>query len=832
MSLVMFLNGEIDIVRELATFTNFYEALRLPLHPDTKATVDSFFGRGGAFVLLCDKMFGKFVDVYYDDQPEMCWMDLANISPHSSLASALFRCIAPGTPFVNFLEATSMPSPTFAPKLRSGWKGAQASPTSSTKTAAAGASPGYVFDFPLSSFLQNYFRLLTESNDADLYAFTRNKIPGAMLVPFWEPPLMTRKEDSTHQILTSLPCSPLSYFILRLLVYTNRRSEKDGATVISRRPYRGLRSCIRYCEDTVAWVFNLLPPTDFPFSSGIVTAYVQMYVTRSLTQNLSSKISIEDVQWTTIDVAATLLITSSFLLSHRHAPQPVLENNRAAICEPSQLAPILVVTPFLTEMHIALHRGADSAITREALSASVPQNFSDDSVFKAGDDIICIAQTLYRNSIITLREAILSIDRYPHCRFMHFNSILELWLALMNPQWRGDDTRVGFNYISRHYEAYSFATVGVLKLAVKSTMVDTLNRTGVELFLRCLQQLEKPVFCGIADAVHNASVSRDDTLVLAAVKRNFVLNWADDAVSLSLMDIRNDEVCERAAQLFVILEQKCAADDLAELNDLFRSCMPALLRAFPGADQFLTKWRKGGNTSTASGNADDSTQSRRSSVDASSIGNAGRLTEEQKKDFFDGTRRRIARTCADARFPTLNGRGYHLTLQTCLYPEFPILVPPTRVLDAVIERVMEFYYTTWILKCDRGHSMDLLSTDRVACSNHPGGVAIWQCAICETTYGSCCRILPVLSDGTQLGMTKCPGGGALCWRCGESFAEGSVCFAPARSTHRVLCAGCASRPFKPFSTRFLASYQTWAAIFAIFITYYYLSKLLFGDAEA
>lgn len=818
-----YVNGENQIVRQLVTFTKFYDGITLPLHPDTKATVDAFFGKKGAFVLLCDKIFGKFIDAFYEDEPEMCWMDMGNIAPHSALAKALFRCISPGTPFINFLEAVSTPSPTFAYKVRSGWKGSKSSSTAEAdKAAVEGASQMYTADFPLSVFLQSSFRLLAESTEADLYTFTRSKIPSALLLPFWHPPLVTRTEESAQQVMTSLPCSPLAYFILRMLMYVVRRSEKDGGQVLSRRQHGGVRSRIRYCYDAVAWFFNRLPPTDFPFFNDIFTAYVQTYVTPALIKNLSSKLSIQDIQWTTSDVTATLLVCSSFVLSHRHVTQPLSENNRPPIYEPSQLAPVAVTLPFFTEMFIALHKG--TGIARETLSpAAVPAGFSDDSVFKAADDVTFISQTLYRYSLIVLRETVMSLDGFPQCRLMHFNNALELWLTVMNPLWRVNG-HVGLNYIARHYEAYSFITMGFLNLAVKSSMVGTLDRSGNELLAKCLTQLQDQQFTSLADAVHAASTTAEESVTLGLIKRNCVLSWGKDEGSFSRMDIRQEDVNDRAAQLFVMMERRCAMEENSYAADGCRECLTAVVSAFPGARDFLDKWRLRG-TARQSAKPRVARHSRRASVDVSTAYSSKCLTEEEKAKFFKGVKRHCERYSDKVRLPTNNGRvhgGHHPSLRSKMYLEFPFLIGPTGVVDAGIERLMEAYYSSWIPKCEVGHYMLLVDTDEYCCSAHAGQVGIWECLICEVVYGSCCRNLPMTSDGKQLSMKRNADAGAICSRCGEFFDLGRICFASPQQEQTVYCSVCASRPFKPWSTRFLAAYSTWAAVIVAYVALYFI----------
>ncbi|CCW61410.1 unnamed protein product [Phytomonas sp. EM1] len=796
---------EFAVEKEILAVSSFFCKVDYPYQPlyaETKEYLDAFFRKDG-FVILCDRVFGRLHDSnFHEESP--CWMDIANNSPNSSMASALFRFLAPSTPFINLLDSFSLPSVEFSTKAKSSWKY-----ESIEKPEESPAK--YTVDFPLSTLYRNSFSLLGEPNDVSLYKMPRSKCPPLLLVPFWIPPLVTRKEVSSKQIMTSLPCLPLPYFILRMFCYAMRRCEKHGSGIISRRAL-GVIGLFHHFRENLLSFFHQKAAIEFPFYHRVLTAFIQYYTTPTLFRNLSSKIAFEEIMWTSADTIAALLICSPVLLSHRNISQPALEWHRGPVYDPSAVAQLLCTTPFLTEIFITMTINSDDK-NRYAFSLR-NREFQNDSLCKCSNDIIDIYSSFYRNCLISLRECLLSLDGFPCVRRVHLNNLLELWLILMNPLSRKGEF-IDDRYVLRHFEAYSYITIDVLEMFAKSSLIETLDGTGISLLSRCLQILSNDNFKRLISALQ--CENSEKTALPNVILKNCVLNWAEDQdLALQMANFSSDKTCSLAAHVYALLERKSLRSLHVGIQKEVEICLTYIEQIFPISKQRIEKWR-GMLNSGAPKNIPIGC----SVTPFHNVSTAHILSETDKSNFFKGYKQRRVVCLDPIRFPTksdeIYGRNYHL-FDSTMRQEFPLLIGFTIFCDALLNKLTDILFSSLIQKCDNGHNLWLVHSRNYSCCNHYSEMAIWECSICEKAYGMCCRSGPTITiKGERLHLASGSNQTKLCSWCGEIFLPNGLFYVSHENNNLFLCPNCASRPFKPWCTRWIAAYKTWSYIFVILL---------------
>ncbi|CCW68903.1 unnamed protein product [Phytomonas sp. Hart1] len=797
------MNSEFAIEKEILTANSFFckvNYLYQPLHAETKEYLDSFFHKDG-LINLCDQIFGHHHKSDFQDE-NPCWMDIANNSPNSSMASTLFRLLAPSTPFINLLDSFSLPSVDFSRKAKCSWK------YENVKKSEEGHAK-YTIDFPLSTLYPNSFSLLGEPNNVSLYNMTRSKCPPLLLVPFWVPPLVTRKEASSNQIMTSLPCLPLPYFILRMFCYSMRRCEKHGNEIISSR-FVGIVGWMHRLHENLNSIFYQKASIEFPFYHRVLTAFIQYYTTPSLFRNLSSKIVFEETMWTSADAIAALLICSPVLFSNRNISQSIVECRRNPIYDSSIVAQLLCTSPFLTEIFNTMYINCDSK-NRNTFALQRTE-FSNDTLSKSVNDIIYIYLSFYRNCLIILRECLLSLDGFPNVNFVHLNNLLELWLTLMNPLSRKGNF-VDDHYILCHFEAYTCITLDVLKLFTKGSLIKTLDRTGVSLFSRCLQILSTENFKQLISTFEREPIT-ENTHLLNIFFKNCVLNWVEDQdVVLQMANFKSDKISSIAAHVYALLEQKSATCKQNGMEEDIRICLTYIEHIFPESKLLIDKWRGFLNSVVPENIYVDSSPSFFQNVSAAHI-----LSESDKNSFFKGLKHRRV-VCSDhIRFPTKNRKnnGDYLLFNITMRQEFPLIIGFTIYLDTFLNKLTETIFSNWIPKCENGHDLWLICSRNFSCCNHSSEIAIWECRICVKTYGICCRSEPIVTiKGERLQLANAPSQTKLCSWCGEVSNPNENFFISNKQDTIFLCSGCASRPFKPWCTRWMAAYKTWSFFFII-----------------
>lgn len=780
------------VEESVASFCDYFDRVNYPVQPlssETKAYFNTFFG-GDGFVTFCNLLFGPYHETYRIDEEEMCWMDYANLSPSKGVAARLLGLIHPSSTFISAIEALSIPPATFAARLKSGWK----------NSTEARTSAFYSIDLPLSALFPQFFQLMGEPADANLHALPRSRCPPILLVPFWDPPVVTRKEASQQQVMTSLPCSPMGYFLLRLFLFGMRRVQRSGAEYVSEAKKVGLVSWLRRTKAMVFGAFYRSIPVEMPFYAQIVQSYIQVYVSAALPRHLGSKSSITDVAWTTNDVTATVLLLAPTLLAHRHLLQPASEETRFPCTNAETLAQVLSVVPLHTSMVYAISDdGGDSPFGDGG--ATAPLDFALATSSKAQTDLEHIRRTLYRNCLTVLREALLSLSLDPYCKAAHFTYCLELWAVLMNPFEKQQRTAPP-QYVAHHFEAFSYLTADVLNMIVKSSFVCAMTEDSARVLKKCFLILSHDAVLSLlsdVNASQSSSISVADT-----VCRHFVLNWAGSDGNVRLLNLHGETTCNLAARAYVALEKAVAEDVSSVIRDEVRETLAFMERAFPRLPRFLETWRAPATALPK--------KSRGASTPAVTV--VRPLSESEKRRFFKGGRVSQKAVLRGLRVPTHDGRvpGSHDTaLQVSFSHESPSVVGFSRLLDAFFVFGLELWYSRLIPKCDRGHNLWLTYSRNYACVNHHHEPAIWECKICETVYGSCCRGLPSNNKDERLQRVNYAAGDVhQCCACGQVVPENSNLFFSPKAIDRVLCPDCASRPYQFHSCRWIASYTTWA----------------------
>ncbi|KPA86475.1 hypothetical protein ABB37_00626 [Leptomonas pyrrhocoris] len=793
---------DVTAENQIKGFSAYFDSINYPAQPlsaESKVFFNTFFG-GEGFITLCDLLFGPYYDKGASDARELCWMDYANLAPTQSVATALSGLIHPNSAFISTLEALSTPSATFSARIKKGWKNA----------AEARLESFLYTDLPLSSVYPQSYQLMTEPGDSNLYVLPRSRVPPILLVPFWEPPVVTRKELSQQQILTSLPCSPIGYFVFRLFFFGMKRVKQYSGDYLAQRRRRNFFSCMWHLKEVAYASLFKTVPIDMPYYTQLLQTYTQIYVSPSLPRHLSSKATIGDVTWTTCDTVAALLIMAPSLLAHRQMKQPLDENTRFGCTNPESLAQITSIVPLHTSMVYALLQNRSDFPVQDS-QFSVPPDFPLDASSKAQSDLESIGSTLYRNCLILLRECLLSLDLEPYCKSSHFTYCFELWAVLMHP-FDKQQRPMASQHVLHHFEAFSFITVDVLNMLVKSSFCRSMNEESVKVLKKCFFLLSQDSVGSLLGDIHTSQTSPRS--IADVVSRYFVLNWTGNDGNIQLPDLHGDTTCDLAARAYVLLERALSGDLSDQLKSDLREALSFMEKVFPNISTHLDAWRSAERSSFV---ASSSTSSRHVTI-------ADRLSDSDRSLFFKGTKTHRKIFAKNIRLPTRNGRipgGHHPALQTSLRNEIPLLLGVSRFLDAVTVKALAVYYSSLIPKCDNGHNLWLLYSKNYSCCNHPRETAIWECSLCETVYGSCCMGFPFRADGVRYLVCEASiSDDKQCGLCGQVVPNDCSLFYPEHSRGIYVCPDCASQPFKAPSTRWIASYTTWATLVVAVMLYF------------
>ncbi|KEG12127.1 hypothetical protein DQ04_01981080 [Trypanosoma grayi] len=752
-------------------------------------------------------MFGKYTSARtVNTTDDLSWMDIGNAQPNGKVAAAIFRLLAPGGHFCNLVEAVSVPPKDFSTRLKKSWKG-----DSGVETEAV--SRNCCFDMPLSTLYSSSYELLGESTEANWYTLSRSRCPSMLLIPFWNPPLVTRFETDHEQVLTSLPCFPLPYFVLRMLLYVTRKAQQSGTGMVRLPRLDTLCKKIGALRSYLMEFLRTPVCVELPLYHRLLTAYIQYFVSSAFAERLSSRRSLEDVQWSTSDVTASLLLSAPGFLWMKSNRQVELEIHRTSCGDVVSAALVFRLVPFLTECFLPFYQNEqDKPSTHNSkFSIMLRKEFSIDSLALSAWDTLYPAISFYRNTLIALRQALISLDKFVDCRREHFNNSLELWCAIIKPNRREEGIRE--TYVLHHYEAYSFILMDVFTMILKSSFLTCIDLTGATMLARCLEVFSAVTVQSVIREVSNTD-SHTRSNIVETICQHFVLNWTGEDGAVHVLKLFGTESLDVAAEVYIWIESRLEKSDLEPMvGSLLKKSLVYLMTSFDGLSAVVETRR-----CTRSFSIEPSDSGRALSAPVMKTQNLN--TEEERQLYFRG----IRRSCSFSgplglQFATENNSipGGHYPVSTVVCDnEFPFLLIVTRIMDMLLEKLLEMYYSAWIPTCSRGHRMWLLSSNNFNCMNHPQQSAIWECSLCEEVYGSCCRSCPYAKDGKKLFRAESHNSFSVsfCGECCALFQSDTVVYSSTRSEVH-LCSICASRPFKRPSCRFLASYTVWAVFFLI-----------------
>lgn len=755
----------ITIVIEYFTRLNYPQE---PIREDAREYLNKFFREDG-FIRLCDRMFGKY---FWRSEVERtgCWMDTANKNPNGPVAAELFKLISPGSQFFNALQAFSASDSSFASQLKFKWNFDDAEDAQTSK---------YTIDFPLGALYQHYMRLVSDGG-TDVYDLSRSSCPAFIFIPFWVPPFVTRREKSQSRILTSLRCRPLPYFFIRLIWYLFSRTDSLGQHMIADPAPSGNPVAV-YLKQ----LFQLNAKfTSFSFYNSIAAVYIQYYITPTFIKNITSRSNLEDVMWSTTDVSAGMLLCYSFFLGARCFHEIDYEYQRGRRSDTSNAANIFGFLPILIELYSTLYR--------EYTATTVfPPDFSVDSVSKSCHDIICIKVSIFRNCLIAIREAIFSLGNVSSWKPSCLLQLLKLWKILLNPLRPEHSVHFGY-YVFDHLEAYIFIFCDIFEGLLNNNLFQCINLEAASVLRNILEFFNmnavKTLFESFAKSSANGNLEQN----------NFVLNWQrEDNVSF-LPSIFDKEAlflatCACRAMRDKMLTKKCSSSIKRELQ----KCICLLREIFPGSENAFS------DASTEQSFREFSKKATKNSQEAGSKG----CNKVSTFALFND------KLCCRSSL-----------LHDVYRDEVPFIAAISNYLDCIFFFIQEFLHRGAIPRCSAGHKLVLREKVLRKCVLHSTTNAIWSCVLCDIDYCTECRSLPFSPKGsTVLQENYIP---SSCCTCNRFVDRDSISFRNP-STSDVFCATCASRPFLPWSVRWIASYKTVAGVTVLMLVCLFLSVLIY-----
>ncbi|CAD2216641.1 hypothetical protein AGDE_08585 [Angomonas deanei] len=761
------------------------------LSPDAKKYFDTFFDT--EFIYTCDSIFGTyFRSTYAEDDTVECYMDIANRKPNCRLARELRKLLSPKGSFFVFLESKSTPSSNFYLDLKAGWK--------NPPDGFSEFSEGNTTDFPLSSLVPNSYKLLGESDDFELAAAPRSMCPPFLLIPFWEPPLITRNEKSQRRTLTSLRCNPLAYFLIRMYTYINRRADLFGKEILAFYKPRYFFSYGKLAWfKTTEFIFGP-NPYNYTFYAEIMEEFAHYFVkSSSLYRDLQSKALVYNLYWTQSSVCTALLLSFPDMAANKTISQPLWESRRYSCSDFSKLASIVTSLPSIKILYQYLYSEKDNL---GALNFELTKNLSDDLSAVTADSILFLGYHFYRESLVALRQCVLSLSSVSNLRCVHVQNALELWLVLMNPLPSGV---IDENYARRHFETYLVLVFDFFSMFANPKILGSLDERCVSLVRKCLETLDEPVIRGLFNSLKQKNTFSEHIFKMR------MLNFTKEELE-QLFSLESERFRKTAARFFVAIENRIIVEFNDALKKDLETCNDLVKKTFPGFEAFLDECRRPHVASVSV--LDDRDDC---------VVEAHLMTPEERNQLLNGKRIKYTTSKQKYRFPMCDGkfvRASSAVTERVVREEIPLLVPVTKALDFFIELMMEIFYGGKIPRCERGHKLWLLKSHSYCCTNHATQKGIWECRFCEVVYGTCCAPLPVRSRGPlSISYGEV---GFSCTICGFVFQPTTVVFS---DEDCKLCADCASRPFVSVSTRILASYK-FVAICVAIIAAYFLFRIL------
>lgn len=669
-------------------------------HYDTKVALELLIQKNH-FLDICNLAFGRLpmhsINTSYGSsnpysyhsgsrlQAELdripCWMDEGNFDPSGATAQKIMKLLEPESNFHTILEHLSVPSSSFYDNVRSGWKDVpSASSTAGGAASKSASSPSeqqdaFVkrWDLPIASVCCFSRQIVMESKDTDLTTLRRERMPPWMMVPFWFPPVVTREEPTSRQTANSMPCTALSYFLLRMLIFVSYRCGTEASEILlepptaadSRSQWRWYLVSIKRQLDTLAAKVFADPARklskQFVFTRSLLERYLAYYSLESIMGRFV--ISTEavrsgfDVQRALDDLPLGVSGTSICLLLHatpliwlRCVPTPPTELHRTPIppTDVGSMAALTELFPWLLLLRKQLLpllpplssgiilTGAAARLVPTASAGSSQSPLESDPGVR---DLVEPAQALLRYCYVAIRQATMSYPTVVKTKARHYEPVLQLWAELLQtpssrngPQlvpYATDSARVDAHVLA-HYEAFTFLTGDILTMVSTGSFLSKAQPAALALLLSGLNAiLTNERALRILSEVSAAIRRQEHHPWLHAVRQNCILRWQRADGSIALQDFYGVEVRGVVARAIAALQVRVKRDeseeDNAESHSSFKAlaeeCVKVLGKLFPEAlkegDYYLQQQQQ--NSHSSMWNA-----SRRSVLDNSTSMTAGR----------------------------------------------------------------------------------------------------------------------------------------------------------------------------------------------------------------
>lgn len=784
-------------------------------HYDTKVVLDLLLHKGH-FLDICRLAFGPLqasaAGGHRRKDSALHWMDIANFDPSSKQGELILNFLSPGGSLHAIMEHLSVPSSTFHSTLKKQWKDVVDVAHNNNKPRGDSDEDllSRTFDMPLSALCSFSRQVVTEARDVDLSTLSRDRVPPVMLIPFWHPPMVTREEPLSKQPQNSLPCSMLSYFLLRLLMFVGFRCSNDERRILSDEH----RHVAPWRVSLGEWFARVSDDPDrkisraFPAVMRLMTSYLEFYLkpSQQLHKSISAR-SLHEIQWDLSTTMSQLLVHAPIGMWLRRLQVHVgHEAARGAIQDPPSLAALTALVPY---MAIVVERivGESSA----HLSGGMPSSGVSQTATSAMD--ICdITKSSFRNALIALRYATQSYPGITNCRPQHYEALFRLWRALVVVPPVTQTTSGVTGYVEaavlQRYEAYVYTFGDVMWMLANSECISVMTPTCARLLLdillcyrtegvaRVLRDVSKHVH-GIASLQAQGSAAPRQAAGSAAfieyLKQQLTLTWSRGDGQLVIMDLFNAEMRDLVSKAVMAVWRLCDADMANLIESASTSTGPPKIASMLTAGFHATK----SGTQLVSRDVADTLMTVASELLAI-VPDARQPAELLKADFLASPRPtqpsaldaslsnavpgmgRMSGASkapeggdvisADERQGYLSGksaacRGSNLPLNLRFSThrgqrriaqhnepilrsdEFPPMVAFSLVLDDAIELLKTAWHWSRMPRCHRGHLLWLMDDIGVRCNQHHDVPGVWECHTCNITFCSKCKPLPSTTGG-------------------------------------------------------------------------------------
>lgn len=505
-----------------------------PRHYDTKQVVDQLMS--GRLEAILDLVFGRMFNPDDGSVTPDAWMIEADANPEGPEATALMELLGPTSPLVDILLQLSAVPADFRQKVRKQFKDDVPRKDDGAVDGADGGSFGNpVLDVPLAFVCGNHWALQSEESDLDLFTLPVDRAPAVLLLPVWHPPITTRspRGSTSRRSQTSVPCTPLAYFLFRMQLYAHVAAFTAGRT-IEFAPEEEPRWAQRFdgaVKDGVAALLRMraAPVVHDDPCAPRLRFYARLY--QAFLEHFASSIRVQYPK-SEREVAACLLVHGPAALWQRYA-LPETEAHRIAVRDLKLMSLLCHVAPIIEAIVNSSRSWPPSMAQLTSLGASEIGNPE---------------RAAFRFGVTVLRQLLLSLPLAYRVPKAHTASILRLVLALTEApvararhptanESSGGGDRIAAAVVM-HYEAFSVVLADLMRCCVEchncffghddpqlvALMARVFRTIAADDVLPCLQHISR--------AVASRGERPDDAAgraVADQLRTQSVLVWSDDA---------------------------------------------------------------------------------------------------------------------------------------------------------------------------------------------------------------------------------------------------------------------------------------------------------------